>query len=146
MAKSLIVGYGNSLRSDDGIGVRVAEIINDWQLPEVRSLAQPQLTPELAADLAKVGLVIFVDACQAVDRESIEIYALNPVDRSEVDSHHSDPLAILSLTKLVYGKCPQAWWIVVPGINFQLGESLSPVAQAGVTQALTEIRELISNQ
>ncbi len=39
MVKSLVVGYGNSLRSDDGIGMRIAEIVASWHLPEVRSLS-----------------------------------------------------------------------------------------------------------
>ncbi len=142
MAKILVIGYGNTLRSDDGIGVRVAEIVASWHLPEVRSLSRQQLTPELAADLAEVDLVIFVDACQSSTADKIELRALNPLDSTEIRSHFSDPSAILSLTQALYGKCPEAWWLVVPGVNFQLGECLSSIGEQGVAQALIEIKNL----
>ncbi|MDJ0651213.1 MAG: hydrogenase maturation protease [Xenococcaceae cyanobacterium MO_188.B19] len=143
MAKSLIIGYGNSLRSDDGIGVRVAEIVADWHLPAVRSLCLHQLTPELAADLAEVDLAIFVDAGETPDTDTVKLHSLKPLDSTELRSHFSDPRAILSLTQAIYGKCPPAWWVIVPGVDFQLGDRLSPVAQEGISQALIHIKNLI---
>ncbi|HHP7231542.1 MAG TPA: hydrogenase maturation protease [Xenococcaceae cyanobacterium] len=143
MAKSLVIGYGNSLRSDDSIGVRIAEIVASWHLPEVRSLSRPQLTPELAADLAQVDLVIFVDACQILDLDTVKLHSLKPLDSNELRSHFSNPRAILSLTQAVYGKCPQAWWVIVPGVNFQFGDRLSSVGEKGVSQAAIQIRNLL---
>ncbi len=145
MAKSLVIGYGNSLRSDDGIGIRVAEMVGDWQLAEVRSLCVHQLTPELAADVAEVDLVIFVDAGSTIELNTIELRHLKPLNISEFRSHFSDPTTILSLAHSLYDKCPQAWWLIVPGVNFQLGDRLSAVAETGVSQALFQIRRLIAN-
>ena len=139
----LIIGYGNSLRSDDSIGIRIAEIVASWHLPQVRSLALPQLTPELAADLAQVDLVIFVDACQATETKIMELQALKPPNLTELRSHFSDPKAILRLTQALYGKCPQAWWVIVPGVNFQLGDRLSSVAQKNIAGALIQIKNLL---
>ena len=143
---NLIIGYGNSLRSDDSIGVRVAEIVASWHLPEVRSLPRPQLTPELAADLARADLVIFVDACQATETKIIELQALKPLNSTEIRSHFSDPRAILSLTQALYGKCPQAWWVIVPGVNFQLGDRLSSVGEKNLSRALIQIKNLLVNR
>jgi hydrogenase maturation protease len=145
MVKSLVVGYGNSLRSDDGIGMRIAEIVASWHLPEVRSLFRTQLTPELAADLAKVDLVIFVDACPTIDPDTIELDSLKPLDSIPIRSHFGDPRAILNLTQAIYGRCPQALWLIVPGINFQLGDRLSSVAEKGISQALIQIRNSITD-
>ena len=58
----LVIGYGNTLRSDDGAGQRVAEKIGQWELPGVGALAVHQLTPELAENIAQADAVIFVDA------------------------------------------------------------------------------------
>jgi hydrogenase maturation protease len=62
MKTTIVIGYGNELCSDDGIGCRVANIVNLWHLSHVQSLAVHQLTPELAANLANINLAIFVDA------------------------------------------------------------------------------------
>jgi hypothetical protein len=60
LVNSLVIGYGNSLRGDDSIGIKVAQMVADWHLPKVRSLSSHQLTPELAAELAQVDLTIFI--------------------------------------------------------------------------------------
>ncbi len=143
MFKSLVIGYGNSLRGDDGIGREVAQIVTGWNLPDVRSLSKHQLTPELAAELAQVDLAIFVDASQSADKNAVEVRSLTPSSSIEFQSHFSDPEALLSLTQALFGTCPQAWWVIVPVTNFELGERLSPVAKLGIKQALKEIRGLL---
>lgn len=143
MLKSLVVGYGNSLRSDDGIGVCVAKTVEKWNMPQVRSLANHQLTPELAAELAQVDLAIFIDACQTNETDTIKLFPLKPSESMVFRSHLSEPQALLSLTKALFSRCPQAWWIIVPGVDFQLGERLSPMAQRGVNSALVQIKNLL---
>lgn len=143
MFRSLVVGYGNSLRSDDGIGIKVAQIVEGWRLPEVRSLARHQLTPELAAELAQVDLAIFVDARQSMDKNAVEVRSLKPSNSIKLKSHFSNPETLLSLTQALFGNCPQAWWVVVPGTNFGLGECLSPLAKQGIEQSLKQIRGLL---
>ena len=142
--KSLVIGYGNSLRSDDGIGIRVAEIVSSWQLPEINSLALAQLTPEIAADLSKVDLVIFVDACSTTDTNTVKLSNLKPANQTQIRSHLSNPQALLSLTQTLYGKCPQAWALLVPGVNFQIGDRLSAVAETGIDRALIQIKNLVT--
>jgi hydrogenase maturation protease len=193
-ARVLIIGYGNSLRSDDAAGIKVAETIATWQLPHVRSLAVHQLTPELAAELAAVELVIFVDACvfnhhdlanhsssgdpEHPDRSSnseagrsiadqndpttqhlstmldsaiVQVIPLAAIANNEINSHlgatvgHvADPLGLLALSKLVYGRLPIAWQILIPALNFEFGDRLSPLTQQGVNQALAQVKMLIN--
>jgi len=70
--RGLIIGYGNTLRGDDQVGVLLAEtleqalqarfeIISEGVNP-VQVVATPQLLPELAAPIATVDWVIFLDA------------------------------------------------------------------------------------
>ena len=144
MVGSLIIGYGNSLRGDDGIGLEVARIVSGWKLPEVRSLYQHQLTPELAAQLALVDLAIFIDACQSIDNNTVGVHPLKPSSSIELGSHFSDPRVLLSLTKALFNRCPQAWWILVPGANFELKDSLSPLAQQGIKEAVKQVKNLLA--
>ena len=59
---TLVIGYGNTLCSDDGVGPVIAQQIARRNLPQVQSLAVHQLTPELASEISKVDVVYFVDA------------------------------------------------------------------------------------
>ena len=60
--ESLVIGYGNTLRGDDGVGQKVAEVIASLGLSGIRALSCHQLTPELADPISEVRMVVFVDA------------------------------------------------------------------------------------
>ena len=135
----LVIGYGNTIRSDDGIGPAVATEVETWNLPNLKSLSLHQLTPELAAELATVKSAIFIDA--SIQTQSVEIIPLNPLTQTEMKwGHYLTPQSLLSLTQQLYETIPQAWLISVPGRNLELGESLSPQAKQGVDQALQWIK------
>ncbi|GBF82721.1 hydrogenase maturation protease [Aphanothece sacrum] len=137
----LIIGYGNSLRSDDGAGIRVIQAIQQKPWPGVRSLSVHQLTPELAAEIAIASAVIFVDAALS---EFIEVRSLVPNLEGIKLGHHSNPEVLLALTLSLYERVPPAWGIFIPGINFEFGEELSPKAQEGVKLALERIQTIVN--
>ena len=140
----LVIGYGNTLRNDDGAGQIVAEKVANWKLNNLRAIAVHQLTPELAANLAEVEQIIFVDAYPACDQRTVQTYPLQPLATMTLKSHTSDPRVLLTLTETLYNHCPQAWWVLIPGVNFELGEELSPLTQNGITEALAQIQSLLN--
>jgi hydrogenase maturation protease len=71
-ATTLVIGFGNTLRSDDGVGPRVASVVAGWGLPGVVAIAVHQLGPELAEPLAEAGRAFFVDARLAGESESYQ--------------------------------------------------------------------------
>lgn len=142
----VIVGYGNTLRGDDGIGPRVAEAVAGWELPGVRALAAHQLTPELAEPLAAADLAIFVDA--RVDRagEPTRVRPLEPAGVGAAIGHAGDPRALLALTRAAFGHHPRAWSITVPATDYAIGEGLSPAAERGMEEALRQVALLVRRE
>ncbi|MFS0513717.1 hydrogenase maturation protease [Nostoc sp. UIC 10607] len=138
--EAIAIGYGNELRSDDGIGQRVAKALH---LSNVKSLAVHQLTPELAEALANADLAVFIDACFTSESSQVQVQSLSPESFKIIAGHIGDPRSLLALTQAVYGRCPPAWWIKVPGVNFELGCYLSPFAEIGVAIALKKITQII---
>ncbi len=47
-SRLLIIGYGNTLFGDDGLGQLIAQRVAEWAVPGVLALARHELTPELA--------------------------------------------------------------------------------------------------
>jgi hydrogenase maturation protease len=139
----MVIGYGNELRSDDAIGPKVANTIESWHLSSVQSLAVHQLTPELAANLATADLAIFVDACIDAEPFDVQVRSLLPSSRRILRAHTSDPQSLLGLTQLLYGHCPSAWLVTVPGVNFEIGDRLSPIAETGIAIALVKIIKIL---
>jgi Ni,Fe-hydrogenase maturation factor len=75
----LVVGYGNSLRGDDGAGWHAAaRLAADPRLTGARVLARHQLTPELAAEVATASLVVLVDATTDAPPGSVLLGRVNP--------------------------------------------------------------------
>ena len=149
----LVIGYGNSLRSDDGAGCRVADIVTSWGLPYVRSLSVHQLTPELAEPIAQSQLTIFVDACfvdASVDRNlfDMKVCKVCNVDDLAGDlalagmGHQFDPRSLLLLVQQVYGKNPVAYLLLLPAVNLDFGEKLSDITCQGVEQAVDFVKTL----
>lgn len=139
----LVIGYGNELRCDDGIGSHVAEDIAASNYPGVRVRTVFQLMPELAAEVAEARMVIFVDALAGSSSSAVELALVEAKQITDWCTHSADPRTLLALTRIVYGRTPEAWWLTVPGWNFGLGEGLSSAAEKGVRQAVAHIKKLI---
>lgn len=138
-ARLLVLGYGNTLFGDDGLGQLIAQHVADWAIPGVLALARHELTPELAADVAVADEVIFVDAALHTDGVVfVPVNAASP--EREGLSHALTPAALLALARAAFGRSPErAWQLLVPARDFTLGNALSEVARDGLSRALEGI-------
>ncbi len=143
--KTLIVGYGNPLRGDDGIGQAAARALTDEAAIEGAEVVScHQLTPELAESLASVDLAVFIDA--AAGREPGNV-VVNPV-RSAAGSfagliHHVEPGTLLYLSEKLYGRSPEAFLVTVGAGSLALGEGLSEAVAAALPLVVATVRRLV---
>jgi Ni,Fe-hydrogenase maturation factor len=104
----------------------------------------PQLTPELAWDVAGAGQVVFVDAVVPGSVDGVEdrpvLRRLDP--RETVPArfiptcvHSLGPERVMELAEALYDKRPQAWVLYLPVFDFDLGMEMSLQAEAVVDQA-----------
>jgi hydrogenase maturation protease len=134
--KPLVIGYGNSLRGDDGAGPFVARRLG------AGAIACHQLTPELAELISRAPQVIFVDAHAGVPAGQIAIQRVQP--SGSVALHRFDPETLLAWSQQLYGHAPEAMLIGIGVASFDLGEGLSPAARRAARQALRAIHRLSS--
>jgi|ERR687886_819984 hydrogenase maturation protease len=140
----LIIGYGNTIRGDDGAGYQIAEAVAKWNFHHVRSLAVHQLTPDLVEAIAQAKTVIFVDAVATLSEVKIE--QLRPNYAASFTGHYADPRSLLALTRTLYEVLPTAYRILIPAVDFSFGETLSPVTKKSFDLALVKIKQLVSQQ
>ena len=144
-ADFLVIGYGNTLRSDDGVGAKVAAAVAELALPGVVALVHHQLTPELAEPISGARAVVFVDA--AVDAATeVQVRTLEPAEGAQLMAHAADPRSLLAFARELFGRCPPAWWLTIPVENLEFGEELSPLARRGYEIALEKIRALAGSR
>ncbi len=149
--KVLIIGYGNPLREDDGIGWRVIEEFNNCQLSivncQLETVAVHQLLPELAGDVSEAELVIFVDASVVGEPGTISVQELEPVEQEMgAFTHHFDPAGLLGYARDLYGRFPQAYLVTITAVSLGYGEGLSPTIEMLVPDVLQQIKQIIQTQ
>lgn len=153
----LVIGYGNTLRSDDGVGPAAAAALScDTRAFGLTVLRRHQLTPELAADVATAGRLILIDAevpdadWSAADdggghgeAARITVRAIEPAARDgAASSHHLDPQTLLGLAAELYGSTPRTYLLSVRGTTFEAGEELTDSVRAAVPLVVEAALEL----
>lgn len=131
MARTLIIGIGNPLRRDDGLGWRAVERLRP-RLSEagVETIACHQLTPELAEAVARSERVLFIDACAGNPPGKLRVNRLTPGSRTDPAlTHRLDPQGLMDCCGKLYGRWPAAFAISITGADYGYGEALSPAVE-----------------
>ena len=142
----LVIGYGNTLRGDDGLGPYVADAIAAQGWPDVQALTLTQLLPELAATIAEAESVVFVDA--DVHVTDVQMTALHPqmdLAGSAIFAHHAQPAGLLTLAQALYGRCPPATLVSIPATthNMPLRDGLSITGIQAAQQGIAAVQTLL---
>ena len=141
---ALIIGYGDTLRSDDGAGPRVAELFAATDGVAVR--IRGQLVPELADDMRGRNVVVFVDAAATLAPGAVAVRRLTTTDAPAAPglTHHASPERLLLITERLYGARPAGFLVTIGAASFALGEDLSPLVAAGLPEAAALVRRLVA--
>ena len=142
----LVIGYGNPLRSDDGVGwVVAARLAADARLDGARILELHQLAPELALDVSQADLVILVDARADLAAGVVEAGRVAETGASGTTwSHHLDPATLVALAVELYGRAGVVHVVGVGVASLEIGERLSPLVEQAVDVAIETIARIIA--
>ncbi len=159
MDKTLVIGYGNVDRQDDGaawhILARLAEKIGkkahvsagfldpdlglelDTSLADLRFVLQ--LTPETAEMMAAYSRVCFVDAHTQAVAEPIQAAAVNADHRPSAMTHHMTPANCVGICQALYAGLPETMLVSVRGHEFGFSRHLSHATPALIADAVDVI-------
>lgn len=152
--KTLILGYGNPDRQDDGVAwwiVRHVAMALNCSTPsaddpviedakaDITLMVSLQLLPEMAELVARHERVIFVDAHTGAIEEDLSVMKLKAEYRSSALTHHMTPETCLSLAEKLYDSSPDACLVSVRGYSFNFSTDLSATTQGLAFQAVDTI-------
>lgn len=144
--RTLIIGIGNPLRSDDGLGWAVAKQLAQDDDASYNIRMVHQLTPELAQEIASANLVIMVDASYEGKPGELHIRSLSSsAQPGAVGAHHTTPEELAVLTTAVYDRCPLVVVVTMTGADFGIGELLSPVVVRKLPLISSAVRQICAN-
>jgi hydrogenase maturation protease len=142
----LVVGYGNALRGDDGVGWHAASLLaDDPRLAGAQVLGRHQLTPELAADISQASLVVLVDARAGdIPPGSVSLQRIRPrQDAAAGWSHHLDPAVLAGLADALYGAAPPIFLLSVAAASFADDDRLSPTLQRALPAVVEAVARVV---
>jgi hydrogenase maturation protease len=144
VARALVIGYGNPMRSDDGVGWLAAQHLAQ-QLPasDVEVIFRHELTPELAEAVSAAQTVVFLDASAKSPPGEVQRLELRPSSTRAAFSHQLSATQLLELSGELYGSVPRAYLFSVGAASFDVGESLSPEVAQALPGLLAEVTKIL---
>lgn len=146
MKAALLIGFGNTLRKDDGVGPVVARRFVSREGLEV--IETVQLLPEHIDAVANAGRVVLVDAGVNLAPGEVRYEKLEPAtaERTVFDLHEMSPAGLLAAARDLYGRCPEVWLVTIGVADLDYGETLSPEVEAAVDEAVRGVEGLFSEE
>lgn len=148
MKPILIIGYGNRLCGDDGVGPAVIEALETRFAGDaaVSLLARHQLTPELVDFIVGKDLVIFIDATlEGAPGEITEREVDQEADVATL-SHTCTPTTLMVAARVLFGSHVSGVVFTVAGERFEIGQSLSAKVLNALPGLLGRILEMVEGR
>jgi hydrogenase maturation protease len=146
--RAIVLACGNSLRSDDGVGLRIAEELrNELGDSQAEISCSHQWTPELAEKISKVDVAVFVDASATLAPGQVQVRNIAPgSEKMGATTHSINPERLLALAQSLYSSVPErAYLLTIGGESFDPGEELSPLVCAAIPVATARIKSLLKD-
>lgn len=138
--KTLVYGYGNVGRKDDGLGVLCALEIEKWLHQEaiagVVVETNYQLNIEDAETISKYDVIYFVDASLEAIKD-VSLTKVIPDDNIiEFSMHAISPAYVLKLCSNMFGKKPKVNLVHIKGYEWDFSEGTSKPALKNLASAI----------
>jgi hydrogenase maturation protease len=156
LERTLVIGYGNPDRQDDGVAWHILaalaqrlgqpvpvsiddEYISANGMPDLAF--DLQLTPEFAEIIAGYQRVCFIDAHTANIQDEIRVVEVKGEYQASPFTHHLTPASCLAMVHTLYQKHTTGILVSVRGYEFGFSHSLSRCTQSSVVPAVEKILE-----
>ncbi|MCX8070546.1 MAG: hydrogenase maturation protease [Thermodesulfovibrionales bacterium] len=140
-----LVGYGNTLRGDDGAGIEAARLTKTLSkgLP-ITLFEYQQLTIDLACILKEFEKIVFFDCSINIPYGT---YLISPLtmrlDTPHSMSHHIIPSDLLFCIKTLYGKEPEGLLCQIGGKDFEYGASLKGEILNAIRECANKVVQIL---
>ena len=159
MNHTLVIGYGNPDRQDDGVAWHVLHALAiRLNLPAPDSYEEEfpsndrldftftlQLTPEMAEQIASYERICFVDAHTGSIASEVQLVPVKSQFQHSAFTHHLTAQSLLSVCQSLYGNTPLAVLLSVRGYQFEFERELSTETATLVPEAVELILGWIKN-
>ncbi len=140
-----VVGIGNPLRCDDGLGPLLAGQIAQRNIPGVKVITSQLLNLELLEDALGYAKILVIDAStvgEGLVFKKVQIIENGPA----ASSHHLSPEFFLTMARELYEEDLNLYVCSLRGYNFEVGNTFSAQVLGMLPQALVEIEAFLKEK
>lgn len=139
---TLVIGFGNTIRTDDNAGIWIAEQLAALQLSGVVVETQHQLSLDLLEEFHRFSRLLFIDA--STEGEPLRFEKVGqPQVMIPPSAHHLTPADLVGMYAKLYDQEAEAFFCTVRGENFEFGTELTPAAQARAEKAVLFLADFL---
>jgi hydrogenase maturation protease len=137
-----IIGIGNPMRADDGVGAFVCEILGEKKIDGLTCIIKHQLDFGITEELISFDEVIFIDA--SIETTSISLQELKGEDNcSPSFSHHLQASMVAKLAKELFDTHTRFYICSVGSNRFGMGAAISAKARHNAHAAVSLLTDWI---
>lgn len=143
--KVVVIGYGNLLRGDDGIGIIAVRQIREHL--DVDTYEYHQLNIEVLPILSEYENIIFIDCSTEIGHGEVVCQEIEPDNKITLTmTHHLTPQQILQLLESLYNKNPKGYICKIGGRIFDFGSEISREVMDSTPRLINDCIRLINTQ
>lgn len=157
MFRTIVIGYGNIDRADDGVAYHV---VNDLRQrlglsildentagledlgSKIDSIFLRQLAPEIMPLLTDYNLIIFVDAHTLDNQDLFYCVPVVPRYTTSILTHQMSPSAFLAFLKTIYNHEAEGYIVSIRGKDYDFHRTISLETRSFIEKAVNYILEL----
>lgn len=140
----LLIGVGNTIKADDGIGAYICGRIASLDLTGVRTLTVHQLDAAIIEEVVAADIIIIADAC--VEGTNVTFQKVNTGGPAGPSSpHYVSASLLMQMIKLVHNTERPLYVCSVAGYDFSTREGLSARAKKNADKAVSIISTWIKD-
>lgn len=137
--KFVLVGFGNEFRRDDGLGIKLLDLI-DEKMPKIKIQG---LSVDLIDEIKDFEIVIFIDA--SIEGENINFRKIEKEKKFSPLTHHMSPEELLIWAENINKKNYEFYLLSIRGYDFDFGEGLSDKANENLLKAKDFLQNFLTS-
>jgi hydrogenase 3 maturation protease len=141
-AKVMVVGIGNRLRGDDGVGCEIVTLLQEERIEAIEAGAVPENFIGVIVR-RKPEMVLLVDACDfGAPGGEFRLFSSEEIERLNFKGFSSHTLPLNMFAQLISDTCgAQVWLLGIQPESITLGAGLSTTVAAALPRVVDFIRQ-----
>lgn len=136
--KVILVGFGNEYRKDDGLGIKLLDLIEDEKIEKIKV---QELSYSVIDDIKDFDIVIFIDA--SLEGEDISFKKIEKKETFSPLTHHLSTEELLIWAEFINKKSYDFYLLSIRGYDFDFGEDLSENAKKNLEKGVKFLKNFL---